>query len=91
MQTQNPAGVQDGRSSQHDAWSIIPQIDLSCIRMNGINTDVKAVRGLPHTGLAFGQHIPLSISSFVAFSFLGRCDNPMPRRTFGALVNWMLS
>src|SRR5207249_2924826 len=35
--------------------------------------------------------MPLSISSFIAFPFLERCANPMPRRTFGALVNWMLS
>jgi hypothetical protein len=35
--------------------------------------------------------MPFPLSSFIAFSFLGRCDNPMPRRTFGALVNWMLS
>jgi hypothetical protein len=41
-------------------------------------------------GLQFSA-MPLPLSSFIAFSFLGRCDNPMPRRTFGALVNWMLS
>ena len=41
-------------------------------------------------GLQFSA-MPLPLSSFIAFSFLGRCDNPMPRKTFGALVNWTLS
>jgi hypothetical protein len=35
-------------------------------------------------GLQFSA-MPLPLSSFIAFSFLGRCDNPMPRKTFGAL------
>jgi hypothetical protein len=39
-------------------------------------------------GLQFAM--PLPLSSFIAFSFLGRRDNPMPRKTFGALVNWTL-
>ena len=41
-------------------------------------------------GLQFSA-MPLPLSSFIAFSFLGRCDNPMPRKTFGALVNCTLS
>jgi hypothetical protein len=41
-------------------------------------------------GLQFSA-MPLPLSSFIASSFLGRCDNPMPRKTFGALVNWTLS
>ncbi len=35
-------------------------------------------------GLQFSA-MPLPLSSFIAFSFLGRFDNPMPRKTFGAL------
>ena len=35
--------------------------------------------------------MPFSASSFFARSFLARCVRPMPRRMFGALVNWMLS
>ena len=35
--------------------------------------------------------MPLPVSSSIAFLFLGRCDSPMPRSTFGALVNWMFS
>ena len=41
-------------------------------------------------GLQFGA-MPLPISSSIAFLFLGRCDSPMPRSTFGALVNWTFS
>lgn len=40
--------------------------------------------------LQFGA-MPLSVSSLIAFSFFDRCASPMPRNTFGALVNWMLS
>ena len=40
--------------------------------------------------LEFGA-MPFTISSFIAFLFLGRCDSSMPRSTFGALVNWMFS
>ena len=36
--------------------------------------------------LQFGA-MPLSISSLIALSFFDRCANPMPRNTFGALVN----
>jgi hypothetical protein len=35
--------------------------------------------------------MPFPVSSLNAFSFFDRCANPIPRRTFGALVNWMLS
>ena len=35
--------------------------------------------------------MPLSVSSLIAFSFFDRCASPIPRSTFGALVNWMLS
>ena len=35
--------------------------------------------------------MPFSASSFSAFLFLASCVSPMPRSTFGALVNWMLS
>ena len=35
--------------------------------------------------------IPFSASSRFALSFLVSCVRPMPRRTFGALVNWILS
>jgi hypothetical protein len=41
-------------------------------------------------GLQLGA-MPLPISSSIAFLFLGRCDSPMPRSTFGALVNWTFS
>src|SRR5262245_11821506 len=46
-------------------------------------------RGHPH--VAQPGAIPLSASSLIAFSFFDRSDMPMPRSTFGALVNWMLS
>jgi hypothetical protein len=35
--------------------------------------------------------IPFSVSSPIACAFLERCVNPMPRNTFGALENWILS
>ena len=35
--------------------------------------------------------IPLSLSSLTAFAFFDRCASPIPRSTFGALVNWMFS
>jgi hypothetical protein len=35
--------------------------------------------------------MPFSANSFFAFSFLAKCDRPMPRSTLGALVNWTLS
>jgi hypothetical protein len=31
--------------------------------------------------------MPLSLSSLIACSFFDKCDSPMPRSTFGALVN----
>jgi hypothetical protein len=45
------------------------------------------------TAMALRQFgtMPLSVSSLIAFSFFDRCASPMPRSTFGALVNWMLS
>lgn len=36
--------------------------------------------------LQFGA-MPLSASSLIAASFFDRCASPMPRNTFGALVN----
>jgi hypothetical protein len=30
--------------------------------------------------------MPLPVSSSIAFLFLGRCDSPMPRSTFGAFL-----
>jgi hypothetical protein len=44
----------------------------------------------PTVALQFGA-MPLPLSSLIALSFFGRCVNPIPRNTFGALVNWMLS
>src|SRR5262249_39592519 len=35
--------------------------------------------------------MPLSLSSFIASLFFDRWVSPIPRSTFGALVNWMLS
>lgn len=35
--------------------------------------------------------MPLFVSSLIAFSFFDRCASPMPRSTFGAFVNWILS
>ena len=35
--------------------------------------------------------MPLSASSLSAISDLDRCSSPMPRSTWGALVNWMFS
>src|SRR5262249_37470876 len=45
---------------------------------------------LSRPSLQFGA-MPLARSSATALSFFERCANRMPRRTFGALVNWMLS
>src|SRR5512147_1620258 len=42
------------------------------------------------TFLQFGP-MPLFVSSLIAFSFFDRCASPMPRSTFGAFVNWILS
>jgi hypothetical protein len=35
--------------------------------------------------------MPLSVSSLIAFAFFDKGASPMPRNTFGALLNWMLS
>jgi hypothetical protein len=35
--------------------------------------------------------MPLSLSSLIALLFFDRWASPIPRSTFGALVNWMLS
>ena len=34
--------------------------------------------------------LPFPVSSLIACSFFDRCVSPMPRSTFGALVNWTL-
>src|SRR5450631_1452256 len=35
--------------------------------------------------------MPLSVSSLIAVLFFDRCARPMPRNTFGALLNWTFS
>ena len=48
-------------------------------------------RGKPNGGPLQLGAMPLSVSSLIALLFFDRCASPMPRSTFGALVNWMLS
>jgi hypothetical protein len=52
---------------------------------NGIMTAATYARQ------ACSSAMPFSANSFFALSFLVSCVSPMPRSTFGALVNWMLS
>ena len=47
----------------------------------------SAARQLPAAG--YGA-MPFLRSSSMAWSVLRRCSSPMPRRTWAALVNWML-
>jgi hypothetical protein len=40
---------------------------------------------------SYSGAMPFSVSSSTARLFFDRCVNPMPRGTFGALVNWTFS
>ena len=46
--------------------------------------------GSPALAIQSGA-MPLSVSSLTALAFFDRWVSPMPRSTFAALVNWMLS
>jgi hypothetical protein len=48
--------------------------------------DTRCQSGPMRAFLHFGA-MPLSASSLIAASFFDRCASPMPRNTFGALVN----
>jgi hypothetical protein len=51
---------------------------------NRLRADESRLRGTSYSGA-----IPFSANSSLALWFFSRCMRPMPRRTLGALVNWI--
>jgi hypothetical protein len=63
------------------------------LRRPGVHAIATTARPAAGAGATQPQSgaIPFSASSLIAFAFLARCASPIPRNTFGALENWMLS
>ncbi len=57
------------------------------IAWNGASTLLRTSRSGPLSAFLHFGAMPLSESSLSAVSFFARCASPMPRNTFGALVN----